>query len=213
MPAISIHCTGCGARLKASEGKAKVRCPGCGTVLRVPQAGDEPEAEKRPFPSRAVGDVFEEEGLDQLEEVDEAPAPIRRRHDEEENRPRRRRSRRPQPAWGEYLWLIAVGVAAVCFFISFGVTLLAFGTKGLPENQEEGGVFVKIASLAFGVFVALAFVVMGVFSVKKRMFRGRWGEVVTGPFAVILGMTVTVLGGSLGGFVVYALLVALVRGR
>ena len=196
MPAISIRCTGCGARLKAPEGKARVRCPSCGTVLPIPPAAE-----------------GSEEVLDQLEEVDEPSAPARRRHDEGDDPPRRRRSRRPQPAWANYLWLIAVGVAMVCFFISFGVTLLALGTTGLPAETELGAYLTKLGSLAFGVFVALAFVAWGAYSVKIREFRGRWGEVVTGPFAVVLGMTITVLGGSLGGFVVYGLFVALIRGR
>lgn len=197
MAAISIRCTGCGARLKASEGKAKVRCPGCGTVLQVPAAAEASE-EGRP---------------DHLEEVDDAPAPRRRRHDEEDDRPRWRRNRRPRAAWDEYLWLIAVGVAVVCFFISFGFTLLALGVKGLPEETEFGRYVVKLGSLGFGVFVALVFVAWGAYSVKIREFRGRWGEVITGPFAVVLGMFITVMGGSLGGFVAYGLLVALIRGR
>jgi len=195
MSAISIRCTGCGTRLKAPEGKAKVRCPGCGTVIRVP----------RP-------DEAEEAALDRLEEVDEAPAPVRRRHGGEEGRPRRRRHG-PEPAWMEYLWLASVGVASVCFVISFGITLLAFGLNGLPAETERDGYLAKIGALAFAVFAALAFIVMGAYYVKKREIIGRWGEVVTGPFAVVLGTVITALGGSLGGFAVYALLVALVRGR
>jgi phage FluMu protein Com len=198
MPAISIRCTRCGARLKASEGKAKVRCPGCGTVLQVPPATE----------------ALAEETPDRLEEVDDAAAPERRRHGDEDDRPRRGRRRRgPEPAWMEYLWLASVGVAAVCFVISFGITLLAVGLNGLPAETEWGAYLEKVGALAFAVFAALAFVVMGAYYVKKREIIGRWGEVITGPFAVILGAVITALGGSLGGFAVYALLLALVRGR
>jgi hypothetical protein len=198
MPAVHIKCTRCGARLKAPEGKAKVRCPGCGTVLPVPRVDETPE----------------EAGLDRLEEVDVAPAPERHRHGDEDDRPRRGRRRHgPEPAWMEYLWLASVGVAAVCFVISFGITLLTVGVKGLPEETEWGAHLGKVGALAFAVFAALAFVVMGAYYVKKREIIGRWGEVITGPFAVILGSVITALGGSLGGFAVYALLLALVRGR
>ena len=109
--------------------------------------------------------------------------------------------------------MIAVGAAVACFFVSFGVTLVAFGFKGLPDNQEEGGVLVKIGALAFGVFVALVLAFMGVIAVKNRALYDRWGNVTTGPVAVVLAMIVTIVGGSLGGFVVYGLLMALIQGR
>jgi hypothetical protein len=114
---------------------------------------------------------------------------------------------------GDYLWLIAVGVDAVCFLIGFVATLIAFGFQGLPENQEQGGVLLKIGALAFGVVVGFALAAMGVIAVKSRAITDRWGNVTRGPIAVILGMMLSVTGSSFGGFAAYALLMALIRGR
>ena len=203
MPAISIRCTGCGARLKAPEGKAKVRCPSCGTVLRVPPRGDAPEADPAPG----------EEALDRLEEVEEGPAPIRHQRNEDGDRPRRFRRLRPGPAWADYIWLGAIGLAVFTFFISFGVTLLAFGIQGLPENDQGGGVLFKIAVLLFGVLGGLALAAGGVYCAKTQTIYDRWGQAMKGPFAAILATVVALTGSMLGGFTLYGLLLALIRGR
>lgn len=155
------------------------------------------------------------EEVDQLEEVEEDQTRTRRRReriDEEDDRPRRKRKRRKQED-GDGPWLIAVGVAGGCFVIAFFMTLLSFGFRGLPDNAEEGGFPMKLACLAFAVIVALVLVAVGVFGVKNKTVYGRWGDVVTGPFAVVLAMITTICGGSLGGFAVYALLISVVTGR
>ena len=114
---------------------------------------------------------------------------------------------------GDGPWLIALGVAGACFVVAFLMTLLAFGATGLPANQGEGGYPMKLASLVFAVFVALVLVGAGVLGVKNKTVYGRWGDVVTGPFAVVLAMVIAISGGALGGFAVYAVLVSVVTGR
>jgi len=197
MAGISIQCTRCEARLKAPAGKQKVRCPRCGTAIQVPP------------PAGA-----QEEVLEVLEEVDEEP---RRRarvdRDDDEPRPRRPRRVRRLEEEGDGPWLIAVAVAAACFFLSFGVTLLSYGFQGLPENQQEGGFVGKLAALAFGVVVALVLVALGAVGVKNRKIYDRWGNVTSGPFAVVLAMVIVVTGSSLGGFVMYGLLLGLIQGK
>ena len=192
MPGVRIRCTACGVGLKAPAGKPKVRCPQCGAVVRVP-----PPAE--------------EEAVEELEEVEE-PARARPRDDDDEDRGRRGK-RRGRERQRDGPWLIAVGAAVACFFVSFGVSLLAIGMKGLPEETEWSGYLTKLASLAFGVLVALILVAMGAISVKDRRIYDRWGNVTKGPVAIILAMVITLLGGALGGFVVYGLLLGLIRGR
>jgi LSD1 subclass zinc finger protein len=224
MPATPIACPGCAARLKAPEGKSKVRCPLCRAVVQVPGVvpgmGDV-EVERQPSVSEArkradsAEDVERREEVDHLEEVEEVQGrSIRRRewNDEEDDRPRRKRKRRKQQD-GDGPWLIAIGVAGGCFVVTFFMTLLVFGFRGLPDNQEEGGYPMKLASLATAVVVALILVGMGVFGVKYKIVHGRWGDVVTGPFAVVLAMVITISGGCLGGFAVYTLLVAVLVGR
>jgi hypothetical protein len=206
-------CPRCGVRLKASGGKAKVRCPGCGTVVGAPPAADEPRIAERPGPRLGDAGEPEDEALDHLEEVDDEPSPAGGRYVERDDRPIRSRRRRRNSAWEYYLGPIAAGVAVFCFVVSFVYNLISIGPNGLPANREEGGFPLKLGALAFGVLVALVFAGVGVIAVHTRTFRGRWGYVATGPLAVVFGMIFTVMGGSLGGFMVYGLLTALIHGR
>ena len=165
MPANLLGCTHCGAHLKAPAGKARVRCPRCGTVLTVPPgaSGSAPAAE---------------EPIDYLEDVEESPVRPRRPRHDEDFRPPRRLRRRSRHAGSEYLWLIAVGAAAASFVIGFGISFADMGMQGLPADQN-GNYALKVGALAFGVLVALIFVGMGVLAVKTRTIYLR-GQVTTG---------------------------------
>ena len=62
--------------------------------------------------------------------------------------------------------------------VSFLVTLVSMGTRGLPESQE--GLGIKVGSLIFGLGVSLVLMAVGLVGVKNRVAYGRWGDEVHG---------------------------------
>ncbi len=85
------------------------------------------------------------------------------------------------------------------------------GDARLPESQE--GLGIKVGSLIFGLGVSLVLMAVGLVGVKNRVAYGRWGDEVHGTFGVILSTCVTLLGGCLGGFILYGLLFTVLHGR
>jgi LSD1 subclass zinc finger protein len=202
---VRIVCTQCGIPLKAPDGKAKVRCGGCGTVLRVPQPSAPSEVEPSPKPTSAR-EQAEEEVFDMVEEPDE-PVPVKR----QVRRTRGPKKRSPYAVMGNYLWLIASGLACASFVVSLAVRFVEYGMSGLPNRRVNPSThFGFLLLFAVG---SLVFVVAGITAPHTRTFRGRFGQVATGPYAVGIGMFLSLVGGAFGGVIAYGLLFYLIRGR
>ena len=112
---------------------------------------------------------------------------------------------------GDHLWLIAFGVAFAGFVVSLAYRFLLYGTAGAPHRQANPSThFGFLLLFAVGSFV---FVVAGVTAAHTRTFRVRFGRVVTGAYAVGIGMFFSLVGGVFCGVTWYDLLLYLVRGR
>ncbi len=222
MAATTIPCSGCAVRLKLPEGRSKVRCPRCGTVMTAPDPGEQgsdPEVLRQPSLAQAGQRVQEEpeevEHLELVEELEEVPerAALRRRDwDDPGDRPRPKRKARKRDS-GEGPWLIAIGVAGGCALIAFIITMIAFGSSGLADNKGQGGYPVKLACLFGAVCIGAVITAFGVFEVKYKIVYGNWGQVITGPVAVVLGFMTTIPGAGLIGFAVAALLLSVILGH
>src|SRR5829696_4742878 len=109
MADLSVRCPDCDKRLRVPAGKKAVRCPDCEITVRIHDIDTEGED---PDVRRLMSRV---QLVERVEDEDRPPR-RRRRDEEDDDRPRRRRE--PQ---GDGPWLLALGAAAGCFLLAFGL--------------------------------------------------------------------------------------------
>lgn len=235
-PISILPCPDCGVKLKVPLGRA-VRCPKCSATVRAP-AASAPAAVRPAKPVRPAKrqdpDALEE--VEPLEEVEEErPRPKRRRDEEEDERPRSRRrreeeddeddrarrrreedddyrpKRRKRRDNDEGPWLIAAASGVGCFLLMFLGAFLVNGMRGVVPSQD--GYAVQVGGLAMLVILGLILIPAGVIGVKYKRTYDRWGWVIEGTMAVVVGFIQSVGGGLLGGFALYGLITTLVNGR
>jgi hypothetical protein len=174
----------------------------------VPIEVEDDEREDDDRPARRARRRDEDE-----DEEDDAPRARRRRDreedEEDEDRPRRKKKRRREQ--GDGPWLVAAGVAALGFVMTFGGALAVKGAEGLAPGED--GPAGKLFGLGFCFLVSLVLIPLGIVGVKNRTAYGRWGMEVSGNMGVILGMIQAAAGGLLGGFALYGVLFTLIRGH
>jgi LSD1 subclass zinc finger protein len=221
MAATTIPCSGCAIRLKVPEGRNKVRCPRCGTVMTAPDPGDQgsdPEVLRQLSLAKAGQRVQEEpeevEHLELVEELEEVPerAPRRRDWDDPGDRPRPKRKARKRDS-DEGPWLIAIGASAGGALIAFVITMIAFGSSGLADNKGQGGYPMKLACLFGAGCIGAVITGFGVLAVKRNMVIGQWGEVITGPIAIVIGFITALSGAVVIGFGGAAFLLSVILGH
>jgi predicted RNA-binding Zn-ribbon protein involved in translation (DUF1610 family) len=149
--AILVKCASCGKSLSAPDAYAgkRVKCPGCGQVVLVPQAV--PTAQQSP--AAAPAPAGDPQGIRDAEPVPSGPASASLTPGGE--------SRRPCPQCGE---LIIVG-AAKCRYCNaiFDPTVALFGQPRGGGNREElrqlasyqRGIMYSILGEAAGYFLAI----------------------------------------------------------
>jgi DNA-directed RNA polymerase subunit RPC12/RpoP len=208
MPRTNVRCPECDARIKVmvSPDRTSVRCPECGARVPLGDEGDDRDDDDRPARRSRRRDDEDDE--------DEAPRGRRRREreedDDEDDRPRRKKKRRRREE-GDGPWLVAAGVAALCFVTTFAGALLVKGTEGLAPGED--GPLGKLFGLGICFLVSLVLMPLGVIGVKNRTAYGRWGMQITGTTGVILGMIQAAAGGLMCGFALYGVLFTLIHGR
>jgi hypothetical protein len=206
MPRTNIRCPECDAQVKVevSSGRTSVRCPECGARVPLEVEDDEREDDDRPARRSRRRDDDEDE--------EDAPRARRRQdddEDDEEDRPRRKKKRRREQ--GDGPWLLAAGVAALGFVMTFAGALVVKGTAGLAPGED--GPAGKLFGLGLCFVVSLILIPLGIVGVKNRTAYGRWGMEVSGNMGVTLGMIQAAAGGLLGGFALYGVLFTLIRGH
>jgi hypothetical protein len=146
--------------------------------------------------------------VEELEEVEDEPArPTPRRL------PRRKRKPLLDDEDRDGPWLITLGLAIVCFFFSFVIFLVVNDFKGVPDTRRVSGFTEKMMNGVFFLLVGLIAPIFSIFGVKNKIMRLRWGIVLTGVPAVVVGMFFTMFFAVLGGFGLYVLVMTVIEGH
>jgi hypothetical protein len=160
---IEVKCGKCGKGLKAPDSMAgkKAKCPGCGSIVVVPQPMEEildaEIIEPTPAPTTDLSGLLDDELAYRVAEPD--PVPTQSAADD----------RRPCPACGEMI----VSSAAVCRFCGeiFDPALKKKAKKKGSSNEDDnpnvGEWLIAIFCGLIGIVVALVYVIQG----KKKGWK------------------------------------------
>lgn len=180
---ISVKCGNCGKTVKARDEHAgkKVKCPGCGAVLKVPAA--------EPPPNEEAYDEFSELTEDAAEEEPVAPPP---------RAGKRRGGTKPSASGGNpartfryHTWGLAAVLALMSIFVMGYSAMILFlvlkvGPRaGSPQAQLKFGALIPTIMLLAGLLLSLV-----AFFIFKRRKGAIWTGLVLAVLNLIIGLAV-----------------------